>query len=40
MLRMYVALSRARTAEGLRLVGSAAALVERCTMDPRLAGWL
>jgi hypothetical protein len=36
----YVALSRARTAAGLRLVGSAAALIERCTTDPRLGGWL
>lgn len=37
---VYVALSRARTAEGLRLVGTAAALVERCVADPRLAAWL
>jgi hypothetical protein len=37
---LYVALSRARTAEGLRLVGSAAALIERCTTDPRLSRWL
>lgn len=37
---LYVALSRARTSAGLRLVGSAAAFVERCTMDPRIAGWL
>ena len=37
---VYVGLSRARTAEGLRLVGSAASLVERCTVDPRLAAWL
>lgn len=36
---IYVALSRARTAEGLRLVGSPAALIERCTSDPRLARW-
>jgi ATP-dependent DNA helicase PIF1 len=37
---LYVALSRARTAEGLRLVGSPKALVERCVSDPRLRGWL
>lgn len=37
---IYVALSRARTAGGLRLVGSAAAFVERCTTDPRLKEWL
>lgn len=37
---MYVALSRCRTAAGLRLVGSEAALVERCAADPRLTAWL
>lgn len=37
---LYVALSRARTAAGLRLVGSAAALVERCAADPRLKDFL
>lgn len=37
---IYVALSRARSAEGLRLVGTHAALVERCTSDPKLARWL
>lgn len=37
---LYVALSRARTGEGLRLVGSAAALIERCAADPRLKPWL
>lgn len=37
---LYVALSRARTKEGLRLVGSAVAFVERCTTDPRLKAWL
>lgn len=37
---MYVALSRCRTAAGLRLVGSEAALVERCAADPRLKAWL
>jgi hypothetical protein len=37
---LYVALSRARTAAGLRLVGSPGAIVERCTTDPRLKAWL
>ena len=37
---LYVALSRARTAQGLRLVGSPGAIVERCTTDPRLKEWL
>lgn len=37
---VYVALSRARTAAGLRLVGTAAAFVERCVTDPRLNRWL
>ena len=37
---LYVALSRARSAAGLRLVGSGAAFVERCTTDPRLKQWL
>jgi hypothetical protein len=37
---LYVALSRARTAAGLRLVGSEAALLERCAADPRLKAWL
>jgi len=37
---LYVALSRARTMEGLRLVGSPKALIERCTTDPRLRRWL
>lgn len=37
---MYVALSRCRTKEGLRIVGSEAALIERCAADPRLAAWL
>jgi hypothetical protein len=37
---LYVALSRARTAAGLRLVGSEAAVIERCAADPRLAPWL
>jgi len=37
---LYVALSRARTAAGLRLVGSPRALIERCASDPRLRSWL
>jgi hypothetical protein len=37
---MYVALSRARSGAGLRLVGSEAALLERCVADPRLKDWL
>jgi hypothetical protein len=36
----YVALSRARTAAGLRLVGTAATLIERCTCNPKLKEWL
>lgn len=37
---LYVGLSRARTAEGLRLVGTEAALIERCTSDPKLKEYL
>lgn len=37
---LYVALSRCRTREGLRIVGSEAALIERCAADPRLKAWL
>lgn len=37
---LYVALSRARSGAGLRLVGSEAALIERCVADPRLKDWL
>lgn len=37
---VYVALSRARTAGGLRLVGNAATVIERCHADPRLTAWL
>lgn len=36
----YVALSRARSAEGLRIVGSAATFVDRCVTDPKLRPWL
>lgn len=37
---LYVALSRARTAEGLRLVGSPEAFLLRCNSDPRVARFL
>jgi hypothetical protein len=37
---LYVALSRARTAGGLRIVGSPAAFIERCASDPRLGRFL
>jgi ATP-dependent DNA helicase PIF1 len=37
---LYVALSRARTSDGLRLVGSPRVLIERCMSDPRLKEWL
>jgi len=37
---VYVGLSRARTMEGLRLVGSPKAIIERCSCDPRLREWL
>ena len=36
----YVGLSRARTPEGLRIVGSAAGFIERCTSDPKLKDYL
>lgn len=37
---LFVALSRARTAEGLRIVGSQRAFIERCRVDPRVQKWL
>lgn len=37
---IYVALSRARTAEGIRLVGRPAGFIERCATDPKLRAWL
>lgn len=37
---LYVALSRSRTPDGLHLVGSAAAFVERCVIDKRVTPWL
>lgn len=36
----YVALSRARSAEGLRLVGSEAILRKRCVIDAKVKPWL
>ena len=37
---LYVALSRARTLEGLRLVGPPDLLAERCKVDPLAVRWL
>lgn len=37
---LYVALSRARTIEGLHLVGSVDGLRGRCTVDPKVTAWL
>ena len=37
---LFVALSRARTAEGLRIVGSQRAFVERVKIEPRVQPWL
>lgn len=37
--RLYVALSRARSAEGLRIVGSERQFVEACRADPKLKAW-
>jgi len=37
---LYVALSRARSASGLRLVGSPRTIIERCVTDPRLRAYL
>lgn len=37
---LYVALSRARSAEGLRLVGTPMLLRERCATDARVGAWL
>jgi hypothetical protein len=36
----YVALSRARSLSGLRIVGDARTFVARCTVDPRVAKWI
>lgn len=37
---LFVALSRARTAEGLRIVGNQTGMVERCKLEPRVLPWL
>jgi len=37
---LYVALSRARTPEGLRLVGHAGLLPQRCVVSPKVLAWL
>jgi hypothetical protein len=37
---LYVGLSRARTAEGLRIVGNVEGFRARCTVDPRVVPWL
>jgi hypothetical protein len=37
---LYVALSRARTVEGLRLVGNPRTFVVRCNADPKVVPWL
>lgn len=37
---LFVALSRARTAEGLRIVGDPRGFVERCRIEPRVQPWL
>jgi ATP-dependent DNA helicase PIF1 len=37
---LYVALSRARTVEGLRIVGSREMLAQRCKIDPKVERWL
>jgi len=37
---LYVALSRCRSAAGLRLVGSPQQIVKACRCDPRLRAWL
>lgn len=37
---MYVALSRARTPDGLRLIGSPEQFIKRCVYDPKVKGYL
>lgn len=37
---LFVALSRARTAEGLRIVGTPDGFAQRCTVNPRVLPWL
>jgi hypothetical protein len=37
---IYVAMSRARTLEGLRIVGQKERFITQCKCDPRVAKWL
>jgi ATP-dependent exoDNAse (exonuclease V) alpha subunit len=37
---LFVALSRARTAEGLRIVGDQQGFIKRCCVEPRVQPWL
>lgn len=37
---LFVALSRCRTAEGLRIVGDQRGFIERCKIEPRVQPWL
>lgn len=37
---LFVALSRCRTAEGLRIVGDQLGFIERCRIEPRVQPWL
>lgn len=37
---LFVALSRARTAEGLRIIGSQTLFKDRCKIEPRVQPWL
>ena len=37
---LFVALSRARTIEGLRIVGNQIGFIERCRIEPRVQPWL
>jgi len=37
---LFVALSRARTIDGLKIIGNQRAFIERCTVEPRVQPWL
>jgi hypothetical protein len=37
---LFVALSRCRTAEGLRIIGNQSGFLERCKVEPRVQPWL